>query len=274
MDNFIDELKETAIAAARLGGRILQEGFGTLTSDQIGLKGVGDYITDLDHRSEQRIIQEIRKKFPDHTIQAEESGEVKTGSPFRWIIDPLDGTTNYVQGIPIYSVSIAVTENDQTRMGVVYYPDQDELFCASKGKGAFLNGQRIQCSKKISLEGAILSTGFPWRSKYAVTSYLNAFKEIFLKVDGMRRMGSAAIDLCYTACGRYDGFWEMKLKPWDIAAGILILQEAGGRVSDFIGRDDFFKSGDVVAANPQIHAELTAITSIYLSEVHKNIPGE
>ena len=252
----LDFTLKKAIQAAQMGGKILKEEFGMLKPSQINLKGLGDYVTELDHRSEQIIIKKIKETFPDHIIYAEESGEEGEGSAYRWIIDPLDGTTNYVQGIPFYAISIALVVEDVIQLGVVYSPEHEELFHSIRSRGAYLNNQRIFVSKKEILEGCVLATGFPWRSKMYIDAYLSTFRELFQKVDGIRRFGSAAMDLCYTACGRYDGFWEMKLKPWDIAAGVLIVQEAGGVVTDFQGKYQYMESGNVVASNGRIQEQL------------------
>lgn len=258
---------ETAEYAARMGGKILLDGFGTLQKDQIGLKGLGDFVTEMDRRSEDVIIAFIQQNFPDHAIQAEESGLVQRESEYRWVIDPLDGTANYVQGIPFYSVSIAVLKNNQPEYGIVYIPVLNEMFSAQKGKGVFLNGKPVGLSEKTEMDQAILSTGFPWRSKSELGSFLKAFEAIFSQSAGIRRMGSAAIDLAYTACGRFDGFWEMALKPWDISAGVLMVQEAGGIVTDFVGGDGYLKSGNVVAGKPEIHEKLVAATKVHLGHL-------
>jgi myo-inositol-1(or 4)-monophosphatase len=258
---------ETAKEASRIGGKILLKEFGKLRRSQIGLKGMGDYVTELDHLSEQAIIKKIKADFPDHVIHAEESGVEDKKSPYGWFIDPLDGTANYVQGIPLFGVSIAVMKEKEIIIGVVYYPDRDELFWAEKGRGAFLNGKPIQVSLKKDIAYAMIASGFPWRSKAYLDPYTDSFKELFLKAAGIRRMGSASIDLAYTGCGRFDGFWEMKLKSWDIAAGILIIEEAGGIVTDFQGGNRYLKSGNVVAGNPEIHKQILEVTKQYLGEV-------
>ena len=265
---------ETAKEAAQCGGEILMQEFGKLTDSQIDLKGKGDYVTELDRRSEQAIIGRIKEDFSGHIIQAEESGEEIQKSSYRWIIDPLDGTANYVQGIPVYGVSIALKKRDVVLMGVVYYPDRDEMFWATRGDGAFLNGERIRVSTRKDMAYAMLASGFPWRSRTYLDSYMACFRELFLGAAGIRRMGSAAIDLAYTACGRFDGFWEMKLGPWDIAAGILLIQEAGGVVTDFLGGDGYFASGNVVAGNPFIHKKIVHVTRRHLSGVGNDAPKE
>lgn len=258
---------DTAKEAAQIGGEILLKEFGKLRRSQIDLKGTGDYVTELDRRSEDAIIQRIKANFPDHVIQAEESGIEDRKSLYCWLIDPLDGTANYVQGISMFGVSVAVLKEGEVVIGVVFYPDRNELFWAEKGRGAFLNGMRIQVSSKKDIAYAMLASGFPWRSKMYLDSYMASFKELFLKAAGIRRMGAAAIDLAYTACGRFDGFWEMKLNPWDIAAGILLVQEAGGVVSDFRGENGYMDSGNVVAGTPEIYGQILEVIRQYLGGV-------
>lgn len=258
---------ETAIHAAREGGRILFSGFRTLQSDQVALKAAGDYVTDCDHDSERTIIRVIREAFPDHTIHAEESGSHAEGSGAEWFIDPLDGTANFVQGLPIFAISLAWVRDGEIRLGVVHDPVHDELFHAVKDGGAFLNDRPIRVSGKSDFSNAMLATGFPWRSKPRLAQYLKSFETLFGPCAGIRRMGAATLDLAYTACGRYDGFWEMKLKPWDIGAGILLVREAGGVVTDFNGESGFFGSGNLVAGTPDVYARMLKATRKWLSDV-------
>jgi myo-inositol-1(or 4)-monophosphatase len=231
------------------------------------MKGMGDYVTDLDRRSEEAIIQKIKAHFPDHIIHAEESGVDSRDSKYRWIIDPLDGTANYVQGIPVYGISIALLREGNIVLGVVYHPERDELYWAERGRGAYLNGEAVTVSDQEDIAYSMIASGFPWRSKEFLDPYLATFKEMFLAAAGMRRMGAAAIDLAYTACGRFDGFWEMKLGPWDVAAGILLVEEAGGIVTDFTGQRNFLESGNVVAGNPKIHPTLLRVVQDHLSSI-------
>ena len=263
MEQYINTAKE----AAAIGGKILMDALGSLQSEQVSLKGTNDYVTELDHKSEEAIIEHIKSVFPDHSICAEETGFDGHSSEFQWIIDPLDGTTNYVHGIPFFSVTVALVHHKEILAGVVLDPIRKEEFWAVKGEGAYLNDQQIHVGQKDSLHSTLLGTGFPWRSKQYWDAFIVSFNVFFENAAGVRRMGSAAIDLSYTACGRFDGFWEMKLKPWDIAAGILILKEAGGIVTDFIGGSDYMESGNVVAANPKVHAKMVEITKQYLAGV-------
>jgi myo-inositol-1(or 4)-monophosphatase len=267
MTNETGKMLKTAMDAARTGGAILKSGFGTIRQDQIGLKGTGDFVSELDHQSEQAIIRHIKKEYPDHAILAEESGYGGESSSVQWCIDPLDGTANYVQGIGHFSISIAVLKGNNVLLGVVYDPMRDELFHAVRNEGAFLNGQKIRVSEKGDFSRAVLTTGFPWRSRSYIDLYLSSFKDLFLKSAGIRRMGSAALDLSYTACGRFDGFWEIGLKSWDISARILIVKEAGGMASDFSGGNTYMESGNVVASNHRLHPVIVNIARKYLSEV-------
>lgn len=263
----VQDLLATAKEAARIGGEILIKGFRRLKKDQIRMKGSGDYVTEMDHRSEEAIIQTIKRSFPDHHIHAEESGADSSTSPYRWFIDPLDGTTNYVHGVAVFSVSIAAAVDGETVVGVVLDPVQKEMFWAAKGRGAYLNADPIRVSDKKTLEECFLASGFPWRSKQYIDAYLDSFREFFSRTAGVRRMGSAAIDLAYTACGRFDGFWEMKLKPWDISAGVLILREAGGVASDFLGGDRFMETGNLVATNPFVYPKMLEVVKKHLKGV-------
>lgn len=262
-----NQLLSTAKDAAQIGGKIILDGFRGLKKNQVRIKGSGDWVTDLDHRSEAAIIRRIRKSFPDHSIQAEESGVGGGDSEVRWFIDPLDGTTNYVHGIPLFCVSVAAAVDGVTVAGVVLDPVHDEMFWAVKGGGAFRNRSRISVSDKKSLSECFFASGFPWRSKQYLRPYLDSFEELFDASAGIRRMGSAAIDLAYTACGRYDGFWEMKLKPWDVAAGVLIVREAGGIVSDFRGGQNFMETGNIVASNKAVFPQMLKIVKKHLKGV-------
>lgn len=250
---------ETAVRAARAGGKVLMTRFGRLRPAQIHKKGRYDWVTEMDHRSEEAVLRVIRRAYPRHSIQAEESAPGRAPGRFRWLIDPLDGTVNYMHGFPMFAVSIALEVDGRLEAGVVYDPVREELFTARHGGGAFLNGRRIRISGHSKFAGALIATGFPFRAQELVDLYLKSFRTIFLKTGNIRRAGSAAMDLAYTACGRMDGFWEMSLSPWDMAAGALLIREAGGRVSDFFGEDRFLDRGHVVAAAPALHRGLVKI---------------
>ncbi|EKD73831.1 MAG: myo-inositol-1(or 4)-monophosphatase [uncultured bacterium] len=242
-----------AIQAARTAGNIIMRAVDRLDKIQITEKQPNDYVTEVDQHAEREIIAIIRKAHPNHSIIGEESGESVKQGDYTWIIDPLDGTRNFIHGFPHFAVSIAISYKNKIEHGVVYDPVRQELFTASRGKGAELNDRRIRVSKHKTLEESLLGTGFPHRhSPERVTAYVNSLKALLPFSGDVRRAGAATLDLAYVASGRLDGFWEMGLKPWDIAAGSLLVKEAGGLVSDFNGAEDYFKTGNIVAANPKI----------------------
>lgn len=249
----------TAMTAARRAGALLRRHYGKLRSSQIRQKSRNDFVTDLDKASEKLILSIIRKDFPGHSIQAEESGII-LGEGTRWIIDPLDGTSNYIHHFPMFAVSIGVEHKGHPIAGVVYDPVHDEMFWAEKGRGAYLNNKRIHASATGRLKDALMSTGIPFRARNRFEEYFRSLKKISLASAGMRRGGSAALDLAYVACGRFDGFWEINLSPWDIAAGAVLIREAGGRITDVWGKEDFLLNGDVLASNGRIHGQLQTIT--------------
>lgn len=242
-----------AIESARLAGKIIKEKIGTIGKDDITQKSISDYVTDVDIYSERTIIEYIKKYFPEHQIMAEESSNNYRKAEYLWIIDPLDGTTNFIHGFPVVAVSIALMYKGELTVGVVYDPTRDELFYAEKGSGAFLNGERIKVSFLTEPTLALIATGFPFRNKQYVDSYLKIFRELLYSVSDLRRPGAAAIDLAYVACGRVDGFFEFALSAWDIAAGTVLIKEAGGVVTDFEGGESYLKTGNIVAGNPFIH---------------------
>ena len=252
-------LLKTAEEAALLAGKLLLKHYGKLKSSDISQKTRNDFVTKVDKMSEKLIIGHIRKTFPDHAILAEESGRA-VGDNTCWIIDPLDGTSNYIHQFPMFCVSIGVAHKGVLVAGVIYDPVHRELFTTRKGGGARLNGRRFHASKIKRLSNALMATGIPFRARNRFGQYFQSLKTISLASAGMRRGGSAALDLAYVACGRFDGFWEINLSPWDIAAGALLLQEAGGKISDVHGKKDFLSNGDVLASNRRIHAELEKIT--------------
>lgn len=255
---------QVAVQAAKLSGKLLMASYGKLKSSQIASKSKNDFVTELDKKSEKLVISTIHKYFPGHTIQAEESGE-SLGKGLRWIIDPLDGTANYIHQFPQFAVSIGIVEGERLLAGVIHDPLHEETFTAERGKGAFLNGKRIHVSKTAALADALMATGIPFRARGRFDEYLRTFEKVSLGSAGMRRGGSAALDLAYVACGRFDGFWEINLSPWDIAGGAMIILEAGGNVTDMWGRSGYLKSGDVLASNNLIHGELGQITSKLLT---------
>jgi len=248
-----------AVRAARQAGAVMIRQLNRLESLEIVEKGRNEYVSQVDHMAEDAIIEVIREYHPDHSILAEERGQ-QGSHEYQWIIDPLDGTTNYLHGFPVFAVSIAVAHEGQLEHGVVYDPLRQEVFTASRGQGAQLDGRKIRVSKCSRIEHSLIATGFPYRMDYAqLDDYLGMLKAVISETSGVRRPGSAALDLCYLAAGRVDGFWELGLKIWDVAAGTLVVREAGGRISDFHGTDKFLDSGDVVAGNPKIYAALSRL---------------
>lgn len=250
---------EIAVRAARTAGRILLRRMNSLKPAQIRRKGKHDWVTDVDHASEEEILRIIRHAFPAHSIRAEESGASGASGGYEWFVDPLDGTVNYMHRFPMFAVSIALAHRGVVQVGVVYDPLRGELFTAERGKGARLNGRRIRVTRCSGFEEALLATGFPFRAKEHMDLYLSSFRKVFLKTGSIRRAGSAAVDLAYVACGRMDGFWEMALSPWDIAAGALLVEEAGGRVTDFFGGPGYLGTGHILAGTPALHRKLVAL---------------
>lgn len=248
-----------AIQAAYNAGTIIQQESRNLEHLNIERKGHNDFVSEVDKRAEQAIIQTILKAYPRHNILGEEGGSVDNGSEITWIIDPLDGTTNYLHGHPQYSVSIAVKEGDKITHGVVFDPNRNDIFTAELGKGAQLNNSRIRVSRQSSLADSLLATGFPTYDMSFLDRYLAIFREMLQSTAGQRRAGSAALDLAYVAAGMVDGFWEFNLKPWDIAAGYLLIKEAGGLVCDFDGGQEMLSSGNIIAANPKLVSPILKI---------------
>jgi myo-inositol-1(or 4)-monophosphatase len=246
-----------AVKAARRAASHIQRASLNLDIIKVEKKKANDFVTEVDRDAEQIIIETILEAYPKHAILAEESGAKGVGgSEYEWIIDPIDGTTNFLHGHQQYCVSIALAVKGQIQQAVVYDPSRNDLFTASKGVGAFLNDRRIRVSRRIQMNECLIATGFPVTDMSYLDQYLAMFKDILPKTAGIRREGSAALDLCNTACGRVDGYWEMNLKPWDIAAGALIVQEAGGIVTDLTGEDGWLDSGDVVAGSPKVLGQL------------------
>lgn len=240
---------------ARQAGAILQAGYDK--EHQVGYKGVIDLVTEIDHQSEAYLLGEVRKDFPDHHIFSEESGIIQGNDENVWYIDPLDGTVNYAHHIPIFCVSIAYASRGTLTLGAVFDPMRDEMFLAERSKGAFLNGQPLRVSRVTELQRSLLVTGFPYNAWNTPQDNFDNFVKFGKLSQGVRRLGSAALDLCYVAAGRFEGFWEMALNPWDVAAGALIAQEAGARVTSVTGEDDFISPPQsVIACTPGIHARM------------------
>jgi myo-inositol-1(or 4)-monophosphatase len=248
-----------AVRAARRAGSVINRAALAGGGFQVRSKRANDFVTEVDKAAEAAILEVVRKAYPAHAILAEESGATGSGGgedEFRWVIDPLDGTTNFIHGFPQYCVSIAVEHNGALEHGVIYDPVKDELFTASKGRGAFLNDRRIRVSKCARLGEALVGTGFPFKEMARADRYLSQLRNLMERSSGVRRAGAAALDLAYVACGRLDAFWELGLSPWDMAAGVLLIQESGGLVTDLQGEQGYMASGDVVAAAPKLFAPL------------------
>jgi len=254
------DFKKVAVRAALKGGEILKKYRGK--TKKIAHKGRINLVTEVDFESEKTILKIIKKSFPEHEILTEESKQEKRDSPYKWLIDPLDGTTNYAHGFPSYCVSIALEERKQIILGVVYNPVLDELFTAEKGKGAYLNNKKIFISQTKKLSQSLLATGFPYDIRESDVNNLDHFSNFALRAQAIRRAGSAALDLCYLAMGRFDGFWELKLSPWDTAAGSLLVLEAGGRVTDFSCGKYLIYRKDILATNGKIHREMIGVLKL------------
>jgi myo-inositol-1(or 4)-monophosphatase len=246
--------------AARKAGRLLKENINK--SNEIYYKGAVDLVTPFDTKAQRTIFDYLSSFFPDHDYLAEEGLSQNKGAEMRWIIDPLDGTTNYAHHYPVFTISIALERKSEIVLGLVYDPMREEMFSALKGKGAFLNGKKISVSDIDELDKSLLATGFPYDVRISHKNNILHFNNFIIRAQGIRRCGSAAMDLCYVACGRYDGFWELKLKPWDTAAGVLIVREAGGQVSDFRGGEFSISGSEILATNGSIHQQMADILEL------------
>jgi len=254
-----------AIRAARSAGNIIIRSLQHVDHLEVTTKGRNDFVTDVDRLAEQEIINAIHKAYPDHAVLAEESGQQGDNETV-WVIDPLDGTTNFLHGFPHYCVSIAVMVRGKIEHGVIYDPLRDEMFTATRGAGAQLNDRRLRVAKRKELTNALLATGFPFKYHQHLDSYLATFNAVFSQVADVRRAGSAALDLAYVAAGRLDGYWEIGLEKWDLAAGVLLIEEAGGVVSDFAGNDDYFEHGNLVVGNLAIQKQILTTITPHLSD--------
>lgn len=258
-------LLNTAVKAARKAGAIINRASLDLDLVRVSSKGHADFVTEVDRAAEQAIIETLSQAYPDHGFLAEESGASRPAgaaagaSDTTWIIDPLDGTTNFIHGFPQYAVSIACQQGGQITQAVVYDPTRNDLFTATRGRGAFLNDRRLRVSKRTRLQDALIGTGFPFRNLDTLDHYLQLFRKLTACTAGLRRPGAAALDLAYVAAGRYDGFWEYGLAPWDMAAGSLLVIEAGGLITDDAGQGDYLASGNVVCGTPKVFAQLLRI---------------
>jgi myo-inositol-1(or 4)-monophosphatase len=244
---------EVALQAAQKAGRLIRRNFQKIAASDIQVKGRNDFVTRVDREAEEVIKETILGEFPSHRILAEESGDTAVASDFLWVIDPLDGTTNFIRGIPCFAISLALLEKGRAIFALIYDPLGQDRFHADLGQGAFLNGRLITVGRTEKLASALGATGFPFKAPDQAAAYARTFKSLLSKCNDMRRCGSAALDLAYTACGRYDFFWEAHLMPWDFMAGKLLIAEAGGQSSDFAGNELAVRTGSVLAANPTLY---------------------
>ncbi|MBM3359359.1 MAG: inositol monophosphatase [Betaproteobacteria bacterium] len=257
-----------AVKAARRAGSIINRATRNLDVVAVKEKAANDFVSEVDREAEQAIIKTLREAYPDHAILAEESG-ASGHSDYQWIIDPLDGTTNFIHGFPQYAVAIALAHKEVVTQAVVYDPGRNDLYTASRGHGAYLNDHRIRVSKRTSLKSSLIGTGFPFRHLEHLDAYLAMLRDMMEHCAGVRRAGSAALDLAYVAGGRLDGFWEIGLSKWDIAAGALLISEAGGLVGDLQGEQAHMQSGNVVAGSPKIFVQLLKAIEPHLTPALK-----
>jgi len=267
MSQALHPMLNIAIKAARAAGAIINRASLDLERLQVNTKAPNDCVTEVDHAAEAAVIDTLLGAYPGHGILAEESGTSRGArdSEYVWIIDPLDGTTNFIHGLPTYAVSIALTFRRQVQQAVVYDPARNDLFYATKGRGAYLNDKRLRVSRRSRMADALIGTGFPFRKGDDLGRYLQMMEAVMKVAAGLRRPGAAALDLCYVAAGWYDGFFETGLSPWDVAAGSLLVTEAGGLIGNFTGEADFIDRREVVAGNPKIYAQLVQLLAPYTS---------
>ncbi len=251
----------TAIEAAKEAGKFLKYSVGRVKNIEVKQGEERNLVSEIDKGAEKKIISIIKRKYPNHAILAEESGANDSRSDYKWVIDPLDGTTNFLHGLPIFSVTIGIEFKGEIIAGVTYDPNLDELFTAEKGSGAYLNGRRLKVTTTSRLIDSLLVTGFPYDIAQNPENAIGHFVNFVVEGQGLRRLGSAAIDLAYVAAGRFDGFWEVTLNPWDMAAGVLFVREAGGRVTDFIGGESSIYKKQVLATNGAIHEAMLQVLS-------------
>jgi len=264
-ENFLDQVE----AVARAGADALMPFWRSLEPGQITEKSRNDHVTAADHAAEKAILIEIEQRFPNHAVLAEESGWTRRDDDRpTWIVDPLDGTTNFVHGIPQFAVSVGVAVGKRVDYGVILDPVKNDIFRAGRGLGATWNGGPCRVTSRAGLEGALVATGFPFKAHELLDPYLAIFREVFLRCKAIRRPGAAALDLAYTACGLFDGFFEFRLSPWDLAAGSLLVEEAGGLVSDMDGGSDFMETGDMLCGSPGVHSDLLEVVQTRRGQWH------
>ncbi|MBE2244657.1 MAG: inositol monophosphatase [Burkholderiaceae bacterium] len=277
MAQALHPMLNTAIKAARAAGALINRASMDLDLLKVNAKAPNDFVTEVDQAAERVIIDTLLAAYPGHAILGEETGRTRGAkdSEYLWIIDPLDGTTNFIHGLPVYGVSIALAHRGQVQQAVVYDPTRNDLFFASKGRGAFLNDKRLRVSKRLRLAESLVGTGFPFRKGDDFPRYMRIFESVMKSCAGLRRPGAAALDLCYVAAGYYDGFFETGLSAWDVAAGSLIITEAGGLVGNFTGEADYLYRREVVAGNPKVFAQLVTILAPHtgVGEVPSHAPA-
>lgn len=264
--NELTELEKIAIKAAKIGGKILLNSYHQSRHISFVEKKSNDFVTQIDIESENAIKEALKKETPEFGFLGEETGSTSNEIRRIWVVDPLDGTTNFIHGFPFFAVSISLLENDEPVVGVVFDPVRNEVFHATKNGGAYLNEKQIRVTEPESLKRTLIATGFPFREKDLLKSYLNAFEEVFLRAAGVRRAGSASLDLAYTAAGIVDGFFEHGLSVWDIAAGALLIEEAGGIVVDFKGTKDYLRTGNIIAGSLTVVNEILNIVKLHFPE--------
>lgn len=265
----MEPMLNIALRAARKAAELIERATERVDLIAFEEKGRNDYVSEIDRKAEQEVLYHLKKAYPDHGFLGEESGATNTESDYQWVIDPLDGTTNFLRGVGHYSVSIACLHKGQPTHAVVLDPLKRDEFTASRGRGATLNGRRIRCSARLGLQGGLIGTGVPFNgiAYDNIDPYLAALREIAGVTAGVRRMGSAALDLAYVAAGRFDGYWEMNLKPWDMAAGVLLVKEAGGLLSDFKGGHQFMETGNIVCGGAKVFKPLLQVVGKHLGEL-------
>jgi len=275
MSQALHPMLNIAIKAARTAGAIINRASLDIDLLKVATKSPNDFVTEVDQAAEQAVIETLLAAYPGHGILAEESGRAHGAkdSDYVWIIDPLDGTTNFIHGFPVYAVSIALTFKGQVQQAVVYDPSRNDLFYASKGRGAFLNDKRLRVSKRTRMQESLVGTGFPFRKGDNFKRYVQMFEAVMGQCAGLRRPGAAALDLCYVAAGWYDGFFETGLSPWDMAAGSLMITEAGGLIGNFTGEADYLYQRECVAGNPKVYGHLVQILSPYSRVIAPDEPA-
>ena len=275
MSQSLHPMLNIAVKAARAAGSIINRAALDVERLTITTKGVNDFVTEVDQAAEAAVIETLLTAYPGHAILAEESGRQHGAkhSEYLWIIDPLDGTTNFIHGFPVYAVSIALAFRGKIEQAVVFDPTRNDLFYASKGRGAFLNDRRLRVSKRIRLADCLIGTGFPFRRGDSFQHYVEMFEQVMQHCAGVRRPGAAALDLCYVAAGWYDGFFETGLNPWDVAAGSLLITEAGGLIGNFTGEADFLYQREVVAGTPKVYGQLVHLLAPYSKAIKAGEPA-